>query len=202
IRVEALLGLDRKAEALAALDGLPLASMPNRNERLVLQGELRAAAGRWHEAWADFDKLLSTLVFGIDSKSRNVVERALWGRAPARSRLGDDAGARADLAMYLRDFPSGQFAIQAWGVVGSLIRARGNGYSQDESTSGLNAGLDAEARVGTRLRAFRIWADVVLCRWLGKEIVRVDPVASGSPSVSTLPGWDVHLGLGASVTFD
>jgi len=113
LRVEALLGLDRKAEALSALDALPLASMPNRSQRLVLRGELRLAAGRWHEAWADFDKLLSAPTSGTDSKSRDVVERALWGRASARSRLGDEVGARADLALYLRDFSSGRFATQA-----------------------------------------------------------------------------------------
>lgn len=113
LRVEALLGLDRKAEALSALDGLPLASMPNRYQRLALRGELRLVAGRWHEAWADFDKLLSAPTFGTDSKSRDLIERALWGRASARSRLGDQVGARADLASYLRDFPSGRFATQA-----------------------------------------------------------------------------------------
>jgi tetratricopeptide (TPR) repeat protein len=113
-RAEALLGLGRKAEALSVLDGLPLASMPSRNERLVLRGELRSVAGRWQEARADFERPLSVLTAaGIDARSREVVERALWGRASARSHLGDEAGARADLALYLREFPSGRFATQA-----------------------------------------------------------------------------------------
>lgn len=112
-RAEALLTMGRKAEALAVLDGLPLASMPSRNERLVLRGELRAAAGRWQEARADFEMPLSILKPGIDARSREVAERALWGRASARSRLGDEAGARVDLASYLREFPSGRFATQA-----------------------------------------------------------------------------------------
>src|SRR5581483_6307450 len=38
-RVEALLGLGRKAEALLVLDALPVASMPNRDAQLVLRGE-------------------------------------------------------------------------------------------------------------------------------------------------------------------
>ena len=113
LRVEALLGLGRRTQALSVLDGLPLASMPNRNERLVLRGELRAAARRWPEARADFDGLLAALASANDAKSRDLQERALWGRASARSRLGDAAGARADLASYLRDFPSGRFATQA-----------------------------------------------------------------------------------------
>jgi hypothetical protein len=113
LRAEALLGLGRKAEALSELDGLALGSMPNQDERFVLRGELRAAAGRWREAREDFEMLLSTGVSSsMYAKSRDAKERALWGRASARSHLGDEAGARADLAMYLRIFPSGRFATQ------------------------------------------------------------------------------------------
>jgi hypothetical protein len=114
LRAEALLGLGRPAEALFQLDGLALGSMPNQDERFVLRGELRAAAGRWQSARDDFETLLSTGVSsGMDARARDVRERALWGRASARSHLGDDAGARADLAMYLQTFPSGRFATQA-----------------------------------------------------------------------------------------
>ena len=114
LRAEALLGLGRKAEALSVLDHLSLASMPNPNERLVLRGELRAAAGRWREAVEDFETPLSGLApSGMEPKLREVKDRALWGRASARSHLGDEAGARADLALYLRVFPSGRFAAQA-----------------------------------------------------------------------------------------
>ena len=114
LRAEALLGLGRNAEGLAELDHLSLGSMPNQAERLVLRGELRAAAGRWQEALDDFQTmLLDVLSPGVDPKSRDVNERALWGRASARSRLNDEAGSRADLALYLRRFPSGRFATQA-----------------------------------------------------------------------------------------
>jgi len=112
-RVEALLALGRKEEALSVLDSLPLAAMPSRNERLVLRGELRSAAGRWSDARADFETLLTIPKSGINTRSREVVERALWGRASARSHLGDEAGARADLVQYLREFPSGRFATRA-----------------------------------------------------------------------------------------
>jgi hypothetical protein len=118
LRAEALLGLGRNAEALAELDHLSLASMPNQDERLVLRGELRAAAGRWREAREDFETPLSAQISaGTDAKSRDAKERALWGRASARSHLGDEAGARADLALYLRVFPSGRFATQAAGLL-------------------------------------------------------------------------------------
>jgi hypothetical protein len=94
------------------------------------------------------------------------------------------------------------FLSSDWGLVGALVRVHGDGYTENESASGLNVALDAEGRVGLRLRAFRIWADAVLYRWLGKETIRVDPMSTGLSSTATLPRWDVHLGLGAGVMFD
>ena len=89
-----------------------------------------------------------------------------------------------------------------WGLVGAFTRAHGDGYSQNQSASGLNVGLAADARVGLRLGAFRIWADVRLYRWALKESIRVDPLSTGSSSTSTLPTWDAHLGLGVGVVLD
>ena len=117
LRAEALLGVGRNAEALSVMDRLALGALPNRNERLVLRGELRAAAGRWRDARADFDPVLAELSGagsnGPARDARDVKERALWGRASARSHLGEEAGARADLTSYLRVFPTGRFAAQA-----------------------------------------------------------------------------------------
>jgi hypothetical protein len=45
LRIEALLTLGLKDEALSLLDRVPLASLPNRDEQLVVRGELRAAKG-------------------------------------------------------------------------------------------------------------------------------------------------------------
>lgn len=113
LRVEALLNLGRNIEALAMLVHLSLGSMPNHSERWVMRRELRAAAGRWQEARPDFDSVLSNLdVRGMPPKSRQAKESALWGRTSARSHLGDHAGVRTDLALYLRTFPSGRFARQ------------------------------------------------------------------------------------------
>jgi TolA-binding protein len=119
VRVEALLALGRRSEALSALDGIALASLPNRDERFVARGELRATDGRWSEAQQDFDQALrSHNLPATSTKARNIQERALWGRAAARSRLGDQAGARADLELYLRHYPSGKFA----GPASSLLK--------------------------------------------------------------------------------
>lgn len=111
LRAEALLGLGRSNEALSQLDGVSLTSMPHGNDWLVLRGELRAAAGRWLDARRDFDQVMA------DAASRDLTERAWWGRASARSRMGDEAGARDDVAAYLRAFPSGRFAAQAAGLL-------------------------------------------------------------------------------------
>jgi hypothetical protein len=112
LRIEALLALGRKDEALSVLDRAPIASAPNRDEQLVLRGELRSSNGRWIEAREDFDEVLRRHAdtLAAAAKTRGLQERALWGRASARSRLGDEAGARADLTLYLRLFPNGRFA--------------------------------------------------------------------------------------------
>jgi tetratricopeptide (TPR) repeat protein len=120
LRAEALLLLGRKATLREELDrSLPIET-PASDERVVLRGELRASSGRWPAALADFDAVVQahTMVTGggaeaTDRRALDRLERALWGRASARSRLGDDAGARADLREYLRHFPDGRFAAQA-----------------------------------------------------------------------------------------
>jgi hypothetical protein len=115
LRVEALLALGRHDEALSVLDRTQLAALPNREEQLVVRGELRAADGRWREAKQDFDDALAArrTLPAASAKLRNIQERALWGRASARARLGDEDGARADLELYLKHFPGGRFAASA-----------------------------------------------------------------------------------------
>jgi hypothetical protein len=58
-RAEVLLGLARKAQALAVLDSLVLASLPRARELETLRGELRAQSGRCSEARADLEQVLS-----------------------------------------------------------------------------------------------------------------------------------------------
>jgi hypothetical protein len=114
LRIEALLALGQRNDALALLDAASLASLPNQDEQRVVRGELRAASGRWREAQQDFDELLQRRALrSASARTRTIQERALWGRAAARSRLGDEAGTRADLQLYLRYFPAGQFAAAA-----------------------------------------------------------------------------------------
>lgn len=114
VRIEALLRVGRRDDALSLLDTAPIESLPNRDERLVVRGELRAACGRWQEAKRDFDEMLGGRGLpASNAKLRALQERALWGRASARSRLGDKEGARSDIELCLHQFPDGQFAEQA-----------------------------------------------------------------------------------------
>ena len=103
--VESLVTLGRRAEALAVLDVLSLDKLPRAAELGVLRGELRAEAGRQRDAIADFAPCAD--VAGCRPET---AERALYGRASCRERLGDRAGARADLEHYLARFPQGRFA--------------------------------------------------------------------------------------------
>jgi TolA-binding protein len=103
-RVEALLALDRRRPALEVLDQMD--GDLGTGELLVVRGELRAELHRERAAITDFDAAL------VHAEGRNA-ERALYGRASARARVHDDAGARADLETYLHRFPAGQFAVAA-----------------------------------------------------------------------------------------
>jgi hypothetical protein len=120
-RVEALLGLDRRDEALSLLDPLRAPWSGRRRDLLITRAELRAQAGRCAEALVDFGIVLGERGSRSGAGSRSeagsgsdaVDERALHGRASCRSRRGDAGGARADLESYLARFPEGRFAAEA-----------------------------------------------------------------------------------------
>ncbi len=101
-RVDALLALGRKEQALAVLEGLPLEEVGRADELRVIRGELKAARD-CQGATADFDRALA------GRSPASLQERALHGRAACRARLGDAAGSQADLREYLRRFPDGRF---------------------------------------------------------------------------------------------
>jgi tetratricopeptide (TPR) repeat protein len=108
LEVEALLALHRDSDALARLDAMTLDELPRSGERFVVRGELRAAARRWLEASADFDRALSRV-----SGAPSWHERALWGRGAARLRCGEREAGLADFERYLDKYPDGRFAPAA-----------------------------------------------------------------------------------------
>ena len=122
LRTEALLALGHKPAALAVLNRDLAPGETGSEESRVVRGELLAAAGRWQEALEDFDAVVraheSTAGPVASARLRDRFERALWGRASARSHLGDEAGARPDLREYLRRFPQGRFAGQSARLLG------------------------------------------------------------------------------------
>jgi hypothetical protein len=98
LRVEAMLALGHKAEVLRLLDGAALTDVAASRSLLVTRGELRAAANRCADGLGDFDLVLA--------KSKQADRQALFGRALCRKKLGDSAGAQADIERYRREFPT------------------------------------------------------------------------------------------------
>jgi hypothetical protein len=101
LTVEALLALDRRAEALGFLQRLDLGAGDDLPLRL-LRAELATPAG-CAEAVADFTAV-------ITERTPGLLERALIGRARCRDHLGDPAGSARDLAACQRRFPRGRCA--------------------------------------------------------------------------------------------
>jgi hypothetical protein len=98
LRVEAMLALHRGDEVLRLLDGADLTDVAASRFLLITRGELRSSANRCAEGLGDFDLVLA--------KSRHADRQALFGRALCRKKLGDSAGARADVERYRREFPT------------------------------------------------------------------------------------------------
>lgn len=105
-RVDANLALGHAAAALALLERLPLERVGRGLELRLVRAELTAARD-CRRANLDFDRVLAA------APPPAFDERALFGRASCREKLGDGAGSRADWALYLARYPSGRFAATA-----------------------------------------------------------------------------------------
>jgi hypothetical protein len=104
-RVDALLLLGRRDDALSWLARLPLERSGRSIELQLLRAELYAERD-CNQALPDFDAILAPAL------ASSLGERALYGRAACRLRLGDVVGGRADLHSYLARYPAGRFADQ------------------------------------------------------------------------------------------
>jgi hypothetical protein len=119
-RVDALLRLSRRSEALALLDDWDERGLSLTRSARTTRGELRAAAGRCVEADADFSAVLAAAGATGDALAGS----ALYGRASCALRAGDEAAASAALTRYLAEHADGPHAIQ---VREALARLGGRG---------------------------------------------------------------------------
>lgn len=117
-RVDVLLQLERRAEALTVLEQTRFQRLPRGGELLALRGELRAAAGRCREADGDFQAALA------GRPTPQVTERALYGRASCLARLGDREGAQRLLRQITESFPGGRYAEPARRALSTLESTR------------------------------------------------------------------------------
>ncbi|MES1210381.1 MAG: tetratricopeptide repeat protein [Pseudomonadota bacterium] len=106
-RIDALLMAGRRADARAALSRVTLTDGARDRELLLIRGELSAEVA-CPPAIADYERVLAAADI-----PPALAARALWGRAVCRSRLGDESGARADLATYLARYPDASHAAAA-----------------------------------------------------------------------------------------
>jgi hypothetical protein len=106
-RVEALLALGRRAEALAVLEAWREGGVALTRRARVTRGELRGDVGRCADADGDFAAVLTT------SPDDEWAGRALYGRASCALRSGDGATATAALTRYLAAHPDGPHASEA-----------------------------------------------------------------------------------------
>ncbi len=109
-RIDALLMLDHRSEALALLEQTQFQRLGRGGELRVVRAELRSSAGRCREALADFAAVLTSTAAPAPPP---VAERALYGQASCYTQLADASRARAALEQYLTRFPTGRFAEAA-----------------------------------------------------------------------------------------
>jgi hypothetical protein len=106
-RVEALLALGRRGEALPLLKGIEDAgAVLTRNVRIA-RAEMLVEEGSCASALVDFADLLAS------PEADDAAGRALYGRASCSLRAGDVAAGRRDLERYVSLFPAGTLAARA-----------------------------------------------------------------------------------------
>jgi hypothetical protein len=83
----------------------------------------------------------------------------------------------------------------------AATQARGTGFTNDGTDTGLDLGIGPSLRIGRRLAESRsaIWVGVRSAFWLRPHRAAVDGLADGQPPSVALPWWDVSVAAG--ITF-
>jgi hypothetical protein len=82
-------------------------------------------------------------------------------------------------------------------AVSGVLFVKGNGYVAPESSSGMDFGASAAARLAWRLRGVRPWVGVTAGAWLRPQYVDL----GGSESRGELPTWELLVGSGLSFSW-
>jgi hypothetical protein len=113
-RAEALMILDRRAEALPLIEGIEEHDGALTRNVRITRGELFAETGRCANAIRDFNAVLAA------TEADTAGGRALYGRASCHLLARDIAAARRDLKRYLLLHPDGSLATAARHALDSL----------------------------------------------------------------------------------
>jgi hypothetical protein len=87
------------------------------------------------------------------------------------------------------------------GLAAAYTLAWGEGYTANQTDQSVTWGLAAGLRAGIPWGRVRIWTDLRIFRWLYEQSVQVDSNDNDGTAKLPLPGWDVHVALGASLVF-
>ena len=109
IQVEAFLAAKREWAALDALEATTLDASMLGDRMLVRRAELRARAGRCHDALADTETALAH----VGDRIGPIHGRALYWRGACRKHLGDKTAGTKDIQRYLELYPDGDLVDRA-----------------------------------------------------------------------------------------
>lgn len=94
------------------------------------------------------------------------------------------------------------FASAEVGLVVTLTRAQGDGYTSDERASTWNLGALADVRGGAQLGRFRVWLNARLLRLFHQETITIASSGLEHDDTSRLNAWDTQLGIGMGARFE
>jgi hypothetical protein len=105
VEAESLVALGRHQELVDLLTPEAVSELPRSTELSLLRAEALSHLERCHEAIPVFSSLLSTTPEDESASDSSLRERALFGRALCRARIGQVGAARRDLELEVAQFP-------------------------------------------------------------------------------------------------